>query len=114
MREVNVQNVNKDLLSLMESAVYQWDKTLIVLNKINKANVPNVELSMNLPMEIVSPLAKTHSVNKALVNVELENAFSVEMDTSLITMEYVSKSDKTVSNTAFLQEAAPSVQIDLS
>lgn len=98
----------------MESAVYQWDKTLIVLNKINKANVPNVELSMNLPMEIVSPLDKTHSVNKALVNAELENVFNVEMGTSLTTMESVSKSDKTVSNTAFLQEAALNVQIDSS
>mgnify|MGYP000975963727 CR=1 FL=1 len=56
-------------------------------------------------MVIVFRQVKIHSANQDHANVEQENAWNAEMDTSSITMEYVLLLLKTVKNTAKIMEA---------
>ena len=88
----------------MANAKFNWDKIKTAQNKIKQQNAFHAETFMNLPMETAFPPDKILSVSLALANVELEDAYSVEMDTSLITMESVLKLLKIASNTASLTE----------
>lgn len=83
-------------------------------NKIRKECALNAELSTSLLTEVVSQQDKTLSVRRAHANVELENAFNADKDTSSTIMEFVLKLDKTVLNTAYLTVAALFVQKTLS
>jgi hypothetical protein len=88
----------------MANAQFNWVKIKTALNKIKQENAFHAETFMNSSMETASPPDKILSVSLALANVELEDAYSVKMDTSLITMESVLKLLKIANNTASLTE----------
>jgi hypothetical protein len=88
----------------MANAQFNWVKIKTALNKIKQENAFHAETFMNSSMETASPPDKILSVSLALANVELEDAYSVKMDTSLITMESVFKLLKIANNTASLTE----------
>ena len=69
----NAPNAIKDLLSPMENAPKKLGKIQTAPDKIQAESVFLAEISMNLSMEIVSPLDKILSASLALVNAELES-----------------------------------------